>query len=35
MAEKIEHGTPRERKIAAMALRYGLAAIAGENISDQ
>ncbi len=34
MAEKIEHGTPRERKIAAMALRYGLAAIAGENISD-
>ncbi len=34
MAEKIENGSPEERKIAVRALRYGLAAIAGENISD-
>lgn len=34
MAEKIETGSPEERRIAALALRYGLAAIAGENISD-
>ena len=30
---KIENGTPRERRIAVMALRCGLAAIAGENIT--
>jgi len=33
MAAKIENGTPRERRIAVMALRCGLAAIAGENIT--
>lgn len=34
MLEKIENGSPEEREIAVLALRYGLAAIAGENISD-
>ncbi|MBR2848071.1 MAG: DNA repair exonuclease [Clostridia bacterium] len=34
MLEKIESGSPREREIAVLALRYGLAAIAGENVSD-
>ncbi len=34
MLEKIENGSPEEREIAVRALRYGLAAIAGENISD-
>lgn len=34
MTEKIENGSPEEREIAVRALRYGLAAIAGENISD-
>jgi len=34
LAEKMESGSPRERRIAALALRYGLSAIAGENISD-
>ena len=34
LAAKMESGTPDERKIAAMALRYGLSAIAGENISE-
>lgn len=34
MREKIETASPREREIAVRALRYGLAAIAGENISD-
>lgn len=34
LAAKMESGTPEERKIAAMALRYGLSAIAGENISE-
>lgn len=31
---KIEHGTPHERHIAIMALRCGLAAMAGENITN-
>ncbi len=34
MRKKIESASPREREIAVRALRYGLAAIAGENISD-
>ena len=34
MREKIENASPREREIAVRALRVGLAAIAGENISD-
>lgn len=34
LAVRMESGTPEERKIAAMALRYGLSAIAGENISE-
>lgn len=34
LAAQMESGTPEERKIAAMALRYGLSAIAGENISE-
>lgn len=34
LAAQMETGTPEERKIAAMALRYGLSAIAGENISE-
>lgn len=34
MVKKIENASPREREIAVRALRYGLAAIAGENISD-
>lgn len=34
LAAQMECGTPEERKIAALALRYGLAAIAGENISE-
>ncbi len=34
MREKIENAPPEEREIAVRALRYGLAAIAGENISD-
>ncbi len=34
MAEKIENGSPAERAVATRALRYGLAAIAGENVSD-
>ena len=32
LLEKIENGSPRERRIAAMALRCGLAAMAGEDI---
>ncbi len=34
MRNKIETASPREREIAVRALRLGLAAIAGENISD-
>ena len=34
LAAQMESGTPEERKIAAMALRYGLSAIAGENIRE-
>lgn len=34
LAAQMECGSPEERKIAAMALRYGLSAIAGENISE-
>jgi len=29
----MESGTPRERRVALLALRYGLAAMSGENIS--
>ncbi len=32
LARQIENGSPEERRIASMALRMGLAAIAGENI---
>lgn len=34
LAEKIENGSPEERRIAAMALRFGLSAVAGENIIE-
>ena len=31
---RLTNGTPRERELAAWALRYGLSALAGENIID-
>lgn len=34
LAQKIENGSPQERRVAAMALRYGLSAVSGENIID-
>lgn len=34
MLPKLTNGTPRERETAAWALRYGLSALAGENIID-
>ena len=34
MLPKLTTGTPRERELAAWVLRYGLSALAGENIID-